>query len=118
MSFLDVTHVADTALANILTLVGNQILGRGAENTRRFILLEHNAIALHKDFQFVPLSDIQRSAQLYGDYDPPKFINFANDACRLHKKVHSCPYSSYCIYRLILFIIIIEAFLHCVKCFL
>ena len=41
-------------------------------------------VMLHEDLQFIPLSNIQRTAQLNGQHDPAQIVNLANNTSRLH----------------------------------
>ena len=84
--FLSVfSHLPDALAADILPAEGDQISERTAENTGRLKFLQNNPVVLHIDFQFVPLGNVQGTAQFDGQHNSSQFIHFPDDACRFHK---------------------------------
>ena len=67
--YLIFSHFPDTFAANILPAEGNQIPERTAEHAGRLKLLQNDPVIFHIDLQFVPLRNIQRTAQLDGQHD-------------------------------------------------
>ena len=64
--YLQTTDLVRTLRAKILAFIGNQIVGRGTKHTRRLELLQDNLITVHKNFQFVALSNIHCASDLDG----------------------------------------------------
>ena len=74
-------HVPDAFLTNILPVIRDQTVGRTAENTGGFKLLQNDPVIFHIDFQFIPLGDVQCAAQLDGQNDSSQLVHFPNDTC-------------------------------------
>jgi hypothetical protein len=81
---LQIPETADALAADILPIEAGNIPGRAAENAGRLVLLQHDPIAFHEDFQFVTLGNIQCAAQLNGQNDPAQIVDLSNDTSRLH----------------------------------
>jgi hypothetical protein len=71
--------ISDALLTDILSPVGYQSPGTGAENAGRLILLENNPIILHVNFQLIPLGNVQGAAKLYRKHDSSQFIYLSNN---------------------------------------
>ena len=71
-------------LADELALVGRHIAGVAAEDAGRVVLLQHDPVILHEDFDHVLHADIHGPAQLDGQNDTAEAIKLANNAGRLH----------------------------------
>ena len=78
------SHFADALAADILLAEGNQTPGGAAENAGRLKLLQHDSVAFHEDFQFIPLGDVQGAADLNGQDNAAQIVNFSNNTSRLH----------------------------------
>ena len=78
------THIPDTLAANILSIIGNQLRPRSAEDAGRLVFLQNDAVILHVDLQLIPFRNIQCAPQFNGQYDSAKVVYLTDNACRLH----------------------------------
>jgi hypothetical protein len=82
--FLDIIHIVDAIHAHILAPVGYQAKAGTAENTGGLVLLQHDLIVIHINFQLVPFPQIQSAAQLDGKHDSSLLIYLTNNSGGLH----------------------------------
>ena len=76
-----ISHFLDTFLADVLSTVSNQTAGRSAEETGRFKFLQNDSIVLHKNFQLIPLSNVERPPQFNRQYNSAQLVYLTNDTC-------------------------------------
>jgi hypothetical protein len=69
-----------------LVLIGEKIPAAAAEKTIRFIFMQNDGRAFHKDFQHILRTDIQRAAELNRKNDPAQGVQLTDYTCRFHGK--------------------------------
>jgi hypothetical protein len=77
-------HSLNAFSADILAVVGEQIVGRCAKYAGRLILLQNDSVAFHVNLQLVPFSNIQSSSQFDWEHNSAEFIHLADNTGRFH----------------------------------
>ena len=85
-SFLQCVHSANTLAADILAAETDKLFVRGAENTGRLILTQNDLVIFHIDLQFIPLRNIQCTAQFNRKHDPAQIVHLTDDSSCLHSR--------------------------------
>ena len=87
-SQLKITNITNALLTNIFPTVGHQPLAGRTEYAGRLKLLKNDLIVIHEYFQFVTLSNIQRSADLNRQNDPSQLIDLTNNSRGFHTQTN------------------------------
>jgi hypothetical protein len=88
-SFLIFSQLADALHTHVLALIKDQALCRTTENAGCFALTQNDPVLLQIHFHFVPLCDIQRTAQTDRKYDSAKLIHLTDDTRGFHMMINS-----------------------------